>query len=370
MASQQHCRRGCTAAAAAATASGSSSATDGGPRICVVGGGVIGRTAALRIKQALPGAAVTLVAEKYDDTTSHGAAGLWKPFTLGDTPAEAVNRWGGETFRHYMQLYQSADAAAAGTILTSAYQLLLERGPDPSWAGIVPGFRHLTPGELAAYDPEGVHVHGWFYTTFITEGRLYLQWLMGQLAAAGCVMEQRRVESLHELAPAHDVLVNCAGLGARQLVGDDSVFPVRGHVLRVRAPWIRHYTNSQCLDSDCYIIPNTDTVVIGGTVQKGDSDTAPRDAERAAILDRARRVLPSLAAAEVVREWVGLRPGRPSVRLELEGMPLGQRLEDGRDSIPVVHNYGHGGAGLPLAWGCAADTVQLVQQALAQRQRH
>lgn len=43
---------------------------------------MIGRTAALRIKQSLPGAAVTLVAEQYDDTTSHGAAGLWKPFTL------------------------------------------------------------------------------------------------------------------------------------------------------------------------------------------------------------------------------------------------------------------------------------------------
>ena len=41
----------------------------------------------------------------------------------------------------------------AGTILTSAYQLLLERAPDPSWAGIVPGFRHLAPAELAAYDP-------------------------------------------------------------------------------------------------------------------------------------------------------------------------------------------------------------------------
>lgn len=83
---RQRCRRGVTAAASSAvniSGSGSMSSTpDDGSRICVVGGGVIGRTAALRIKQALPGAAVTLVAEQYDDTTSHGAAGLWKPFTL------------------------------------------------------------------------------------------------------------------------------------------------------------------------------------------------------------------------------------------------------------------------------------------------
>ena len=62
---------------------------------------------------------------------------------------------------------------------------------------------------------------------------------------------------------------------------------------------------------------------------------------------------------------MGLRPGRPSVRLELEQVALAGGA--GKPSLPVVHNYGHGGAGLTLAWGCAGDAAQLVQQVLAAR---
>lgn len=53
------------------------------------------------------------------------------------------------------------------------------------------------------------------------------------------------------------------------------------------------------------------------------------------------------------------------MRLELEDVQL--KSGGSKPSLPVVHNYGHGGAGLTLAWGCAGDVAQLVQQALARR---
>ena len=51
---------------------------------------------------------------------------------------------------------------------------------------------------------------------------------------------------------------------------------------------------------------------------------------------------------------VGLRPGRPEIRLERETLP---------DGVPCVHNYGHGGSGVTLSWGCAEETLRLVRQA-------
>ena len=56
----------------------------------------------------------------------------------------------------------------------------------------------------------------------------------------------------------YDLVVNCSGLGAATLFGDTSMFPIRGHVIRVRAPWIK---GMYFLDAETYIIPNAETVV-------------------------------------------------------------------------------------------------------------
>lgn len=51
---------------------------------------------------------------------------------------------------------------------------------------------------------------------------------------------------------------------------------------------------------------------------------------------------------------VGLRPGRREVRLEAEEMEGGT----------VIHDYGHGGAGITLSWGCAAEVGRLADAAV------
>ena len=69
--------------------------------------------------------------------------------------------------------------------------------------------------------------------------------------------------------------------------------------------------------------------------------------------------------ATVEREWVGLRPGRACVRLEVEDLSVGGP-QGCQQLLKVVHNYGHGGGGITLHWGCAAHAVRLVKQSLLQ----
>lgn len=80
-------------------------------------------------------------------------------------------------------------------------------------------------------------------------------------------------------------------------------------------------------------------------------------------------MLPSLKQAEVLDHWVGLRPGRVRLRLEAEeafGEAGGSAAASPSSPVlRVVHNYGHGGSGLTLAWGTAGDAVALVLQQLA-----
>ena len=104
-------------------------------------------------------------------------------------------------------------------------------------------------------------------------------------------------------------------------------------------------------DGPCYLVPRADGLVIGGTAQIGDERLAVDDSDSEAMLKRAMDVFPQLRDAEVIAGSVGLRPCRSSVRLECEQRPDGRRL---------VHNYGHGGSGYTLAWGCAEEVASLL----------
>ena len=120
--------------------------------------------------------------------------------------------------------------------------------------------------------------------------------------------------------------------------------PVRGQVVVTQNPGITEFfigLGDESADLS-YIFPHGDTVVLGGTEGHGDWRLEPDPATADRILRDCAAIEPALRGARVIAHRVGLRPVRPAVRLEAGRLPGGQT---------IVHNYGHGGAGVSLAWG-------------------
>jgi D-amino-acid oxidase len=315
-----------------------------GADVDVVGAGVVGLTCALELARA--GRRVRVVADRApEQTTSAVAAAIWFPYAAA--PADRVLAWGGATLRRFLEL---AGDAATGVVVRGGVMCHRTDAPDLAWTDAVPGHRPARGDEL----PTGVPAGTWCALPVI-EMDIYLRWLRAQALAAGVTLAPpRRVRALDELeAPA---VVVAAGLGARELLGDDAVVAVRGQVVRVRNPGLQRWL----IDDDhpegmTYIIPRGTDVVLGGTADRGAEATEPDPGVEAAILARARALEPALADAPITSRAVGLRPARSAVRLE--------RADAGGRT--VVHCYGHGGAGVTLSWGCAAEATALVTGAAA-----
>lgn len=317
-----------------------STAGDGGPdlRVAVVGGGVVGLTCALELARS--GHRVRVhTADPWAATTSAVAAAIWFPYRAA--PADAVLRWGATSLEVLTRL--AADPASGVRLLPGTY---VHRTPDPDpwWTPGVPGVRPATADELPPGAPAGTRC-----TLPVVDTGAYLPWLAAACAAAGVETVPGRVGALDEVAG--DVVVVAAGLGAGHLFDDDTCVPVQGQVVRLADPGLTGWV----LDEDgpaglTYVVPRGRDVVVGGTAVEGATGRDPDPDVEAEILDRACVLVPALRGQPVLSRAVGLRPARPTVRLE--------RLEVG--GRPVVACYGHGGAGVTLSWGCAADVAALV----------
>ncbi|WP_407319613.1 FAD-dependent oxidoreductase [Isoptericola halotolerans] len=308
-------------------------------RVIVVGAGVLGLSCAVRLLEA--GHQVEILARELPpDTTSAVAAALWYPYLAfsPDSAAgsqERVTAWSARTFTAFADL--SAADPGSGVRMRPGTEVFAETPPDPWWRDAVP--------ELTRTDqvPPSYRA-GWTFSSPVVDMPVYLGWLADRAAALGGTVMQGTVDDLDALPDDGDVVVNTTGLGARELTGDDTVRPARGQTV-VLEQW---GLDRWWLDAGgpTYVVPRLGEVVVGGTDDVGAWDRTPSADTAADILDRASRLVPEVREARVLRHAVGLRPARPSVRVEREGR--------------VVHCYGHGGAGVTLSWGCADEVRALV----------
>ena len=308
------------------------------PQIIVIGCGVIGLSAARALQ--LAGYDVGIVTRDLpEQSTSIAAGAMW---SASDLEGRSRN-WAIASLNHFLPLTKQANS---GVTLQRMREVYAEKVPDPWYRDRLPFFQRLSKHEM-----RGALIGGYLMDVPMIAPPIYLRRLHDQFLAAGGNVEIREIETLSELASEAPLLVNCSGVGAREVAGDEAVYPIRGQTMLLDASGIRvGYMDNSAID---HIFPRSDGVLIGGVKVKGDWNKQLDPSVAADIMRRCSAIEKRLANAKVLQEFVGLRPGRDEVRLELE-----RRADGGA----VIHNYGHGSVGYTLSWGCAEDVVALARQ--------
>jgi D-amino-acid oxidase len=310
------------------------------PQIVVVGGGVSGLSCAIRLQEFFP---VRLVAQHLPPrTTSDTAAAFIYPYKV--EPWERVKKWTMVTIAEFR-----GQMMVKGTGVTTAnlLDLFVEESPPPKWAELLDEFRKARPDEL----PEGFKC-GYVLSVPKVETPIYMPYLVNRFQDDGGIVERcERALELSELCKPNTIVVNCTGIGARDFCKDEKVFPIRGQVSSV-GPTLSE-TIYICEEPVLtYIVPRSADCIIGGTAEVGNWDLEPDLETSMKIFHRCSNILKELNLRTEVRSHiVGLRPGRFEVRLETEKIS---------DNCTVVHNYGHGGAGFTLSWGCADEVLRII----------
>jgi len=308
-------------------------------RVAIAGAGVSGLTCAVAFVES--GFAASIFAEQIGNRTdSAAAAAMWYPYDAG--PAGQTMAWALRTYDTLRDL--AADSRSGVSVVELRTFSRTGEIEIPAWA-LPLGARPLRSEIPPAF------VSGFALDVPVMDTTIYLDYLAARFREAGGeIHPHQRFANLDEVDPAFDLIINCAGLGARTLVPDPDLEPHRGQVAIVAK--MESTCAVVCDDAPLmYSIPRANDCVFGGTNELSD-DRAVDPKATARIVAECSRVL-GIEPPNVVGERVGLRPFRRSgVRLEREQLP------DGR---PVIHDYGHGGSGFTLSWGCAQTVRELAR---------
>jgi D-amino-acid oxidase len=310
--------------------------------IAVIGAGIIGLTSGIRLLEA--GYAVTIFARDIKtNMASRAAPALWIPYKAA--PEHCIMRWARKSFRVYKDF-----AASQGVITIPLVEFYNEDRGYPLWSKILKFHHEFEPADL----PES-YVRGFETLTYRIDTSIFVDYLQSYFQALGGKLVQTEFSQLTNVDPGFNLIINCSGVWSCRLVPDKKSFPIRGQYILVEKPVGLDKITFATLDEENYtlIVPRTNDCYIGGTTNYHNWEAAVEPKMIALQMQRAIAFEPRLKNCKILSTAVGFRPGRRAVRLEAE------QLDDART---VIHNYGHGGAGFTVGWGCADDVVALCKR--------
>jgi len=124
------------------------------------------------------------------------------------------------------------------------------------------------------------------------EPSIYLENLVRDFRLFGGRIVIRKFESSRDLAGLTEpIVMNCTGLGARDLFGDQELIPLKGQLtVMVPQPEVNYHTNGPNVNLrpgalGIHMMARTDGIVLGGTSQRGVWTLEPDEDERKRVVD-------------------------------------------------------------------------------------
>jgi D-amino-acid oxidase len=404
-------------------------------KVLVVGSGAIGLRTAWELIQTNR-VEVILQSPRHPlhpSTCSMGAGGLWMPYHIhpddaDDTAAARIEHWSIETLDELINEFVHSSDTEKRSLVEVVPAIYLKRehaGPKvqefqtqhysarpgghtqtsilPSWTRDPRiQFQHLAI-EMLCWQNELVHRlripplaeltqagyrHAWFFRPPIVDCPRMLEYMLRQVSEHAAVhvvdVEMKttyaNIQEMKEAAArlGCDAVINCTGLGAKQLCNNDPhMTGARGILLqydrsactRRRGACIEEYDHDAVIMTEdapwgsdpwpCYMIPRKNIIVVGGSYLENEENEQsfykePRSLspeERQRLLENASRLGIDVERARLVGEWTGLRPVRNPVRCE---------KDDSDDGVIVFHSYGYGGSGWTVNVGAAKECVKIL----------
>lgn len=252
--------------------------------VAVIGSGVMGLTTARLVQEAgFPARIYT--AALPPNTTSAVAGGQISPFghyREGDLTLAWMAQFQA-AMAYSWKRFQTIAGDHYGVRWLPTYEETRRTAIESDWMDpYYPNARLLRPDQ----HPFPVNNVLTFDTMYVETPR-FMAWLTEELLKAGGTISMRRFETLSDIAALPETLVfNCTGIGAKTLVGDDGLTPVRGQ-LAVLQP--QHEVRYAFAGDMGYMFPRGDGILLGGTFERGETDPTPQPMDIARIVGSHRR---------------------------------------------------------------------------------
>lgn len=312
-------------------------------QVLILGAGVSGLSTGILFLQA--GYTVTIWAKDFPPyTTSNKAAAVWYPFICG--PIEKVPTWARNTLDYFQsEILPNHESGCKKTTVVEVFNFVPN---DPWWKDGVDSYRRIDKYKLPKHYIDGYQIEG-----LVMDTDVYMDYLVSEYKRLGGKMIKKTLTDIKEPLQTHKLVINCTGLGSRELCNDQTIYPCRGQIIRIKPNGFDYSLfEEEGPNSLAYIIPRLKDIVIGGTAQDNDwnLEIDPKDTKE--ILEKCAAILPQFKKVDILDIKVGLRPARKEIRLEPEKF----------GSKTIIHNYGHGGGGFTLSWGCAQNVLEIAEK--------